>query len=144
VTAFPDERQLSVELDNEPNPAEPAVASTADGHPCADIVALPTEVDVNNDGQVRDLLAVAIAGGKPVVVVDASGTTFCGCRGVSVLVDAHRHAAATGAQLRLVVTTAEVLRVLEITGADRVLCVYPSLADAEADPGPSGCVSRGR
>jgi hypothetical protein len=44
------------------------------------------------------------------------------------LVRAFRHAAASATALRLVVTTPAVLRVLSITGVDRLVDVYPSVA----------------
>jgi hypothetical protein len=59
---------------------------------------------------------------------------------------AHQQAAARHAELRLVITSAEVLRVMAITQLDTVLRIYPSLAAAQAtalagethNPGPTG------
>jgi anti-anti-sigma regulatory factor len=49
---------------------------------------------------------------------------------------AHQRAAASGAELRLVVPSAYVLRVLAPTGLDRWLAIYPSLPEAMAAQPP--------
>jgi anti-anti-sigma regulatory factor len=50
---------------------------------------------------------------------------------------AHQRAGASGAELRLVVPSAYVLRVLALTGLDRWLAIYPSLPEALAvQPAP--------
>jgi hypothetical protein len=50
---------------------------------------------------------------------------------------AHQRAAASGAELRLVVPSACVLRVLAVVGLDRWLAIYPSLPEALAvQPAP--------
>jgi anti-anti-sigma factor len=56
-----------------------------------------------------------------------------GCGGTCtsrILVHAHRNALTHGAELRLVIPDGAVLRVLEITGMDRLLPIYPSLDEA--------------
>ena len=63
-----------------------------------------------------------------------SNTTFCDSAGVSALVRVFRRTAASSSELRLVVNTLAVQRVLSITGVDRVLDVFPSVAAALADP----------
>jgi anti-anti-sigma regulatory factor len=57
---------------------------------------------------------------------------------MNALVHAHKHAAASGAQLQVVVPSARVLRVLAILGLDCQLAIYPSLPDAlAAKPAPN-------
>ena len=65
---------------------------------------------------------------------DMSKTDFCDSSGVSALVRVFRHAATSATALRLVLTTPAVLRVLSITGVDRLVDVYPSVAASLADP----------
>jgi anti-anti-sigma factor len=97
------------------------------------VVTLPAEIDTSNDGQVQDTLTSALDNGTAVLVADAGRTTFCGCSGVTALLLTHHRAAAAGAQLRVVVGSPPMRRILELTGADQVLNTYPTLAAALAD-----------
>ena len=95
------------------------------------IVALPPEIDLNNADQVCGQLMAALTAHPGVVIADLEGTTFCDSAGVRGLALAHQQAAARGTHLRLAVPTGgAVRRALELTGLDRVLLVYPSLAAA--------------
>jgi anti-anti-sigma factor len=97
------------------------------------VVTLPGEIDVSNDGQVHDTLTSALGDGTTVLVADAGATAFCGCSGVTALLRTHHRAAAAGAQLRVVVGSPPMRRILELTAADQVLHTYPTLAAALAD-----------
>lgn len=69
------------------------------------------------------------------VVADAGETTFCDCAGVATLIRAHYQAAAVGIDLRVAsATSRKVGRILELTGAERVLHTYPTLAVALDGP----------
>jgi anti-sigma B factor antagonist len=100
------------------------------------VVTLPAEIDVTNADAIREELLAVLNQGAVLLVADMSKTDFCDSSGVSALVRAFRHAAASATALRLVVTTPAVLRVLSITGVDRLVDVYPSVAASLA--GPSG------
>lgn len=94
------------------------------------VVTLPAEIDLANaDGVGADLHA-ALASGVTVVVADMTATTFCDSRGYRALVLAHKHAVTSGAELRLVVPSAGVLRVMGVLGLDAVLAIYPGLPEA--------------
>ena len=97
------------------------------------VVTLPGEIDTSNDGQVQDTLTRALDDGTAVLVADAGRTTFCGCSGVTALLLTHHRVAAAGAQLRVVVGSTSMRRILELTAADQVLNTYPTLAAALAD-----------
>ncbi|HEV8274542.1 MAG TPA: STAS domain-containing protein [Streptosporangiaceae bacterium] len=97
------------------------------------VVTLPGEIDISNDGQVQDTLTSALDAGTAVLVADAAATTFCGCSGVTALLLTHHRAVAAGAQLRVVVGSPPMRRILELTAADQVLTTYPTLAAALAD-----------
>lgn len=96
------------------------------------VVALPDEIDMANADSVGAELQAAFAPGVSIVVADMTATRFCGSRGIRALALAHEHAVARGAELRLVVPSAGVLRVLAILGLDRWLAIYPSLPEALA------------
>jgi len=68
-----------------------------------------------------------------------SATTFCDSSGISMLVRAHKQAAANRTQLRLVVRSTSVLRALTLVRMDDLMPIYPSLSQALAagpEPGP--------
>jgi anti-sigma B factor antagonist len=106
---------------------------TAPPGPQTVVVTLPGEVDVTNRGLVQASLASALASDPTAVVADGTGTGFCDSAAIAALIVAHHKAAAAGAQLRVVMPSASVRRVMELNGADQVLRVYLSLASACAD-----------
>lgn len=101
----------------------------------AAVVKLPVEVDVSNADQVRQDLVTLAEQGAALVIADMSATTFCDSAGVTALVRAVRKANASGAGLRVAASAPGVTRVLAITGVDRLIGIYPSVAAAMADPG---------
>jgi anti-sigma B factor antagonist len=106
---------------------------SADAHPVlwigqAAVVTLPVEVDITNADQVREDLLSVVNQGTALLVADMSKTTFCDSAGVGALVRAFRRAQASDCSMRLVVRTVAVQRVLAITGVDRLLDIYPSVA----------------
>lgn len=50
--------------------------------------------------------------------------------GLGMLVTAHKRAAATGAELRVAVTSEDILRIMAITKLDTVLRIYPRAEEA--------------
>ena len=104
-----------------------------------EIVALPEEIDTNNAEVVGGELHAAFRPGVSVVIADMSATNFCDSSAVRHLVRASERAAEVGAELRLAAESGAVLRVLEVTGVDRILRVYHGLQAALANttvPGP--------
>ena len=100
------------------------------------VVTLPAEIDVTNADATREELLAVLNQGAALLVANMSKTVFCDSSGVSALVRVFRHAATSGAAIRLVVSTPGVHRVLSITGVDRLVDIYPSVAASLA--GPSG------
>lgn len=96
------------------------------------IVPLPREIDVANAEDVGEQLQAAFAPGVTVVIADMGSTVFCDTSGARQLVLAHKKAVASNRELRVVVPSAPVLRVLAILGLDRALEIYPGLAEALA------------
>ena len=92
------------------------------------VVTLPVEIDIVNADRVRDDLLSILNRGAATLIVDMGGTTFCDSAGVNALVRAHKRAAANDSEMRLVVSAPAVRRVLNITGVDRLMAVYPSVA----------------
>jgi anti-sigma B factor antagonist len=99
------------------------------------VVRAPEEIDVANSGQFRSALLSAATLG-PTVIVDLSGTAFCDSSGLSVLVRALRRAQAEGGELRLVVCTPAVQRIIAVTGVETIFPVFASLDQALARQPP--------
>src|SRR5262249_5638270 len=98
------------------------------------VVTLPVEIDVTNAETVGEELLAALNQGATLVIADMSNTTFCDSSGVSAMVRVFRRAFASGSAMRMVVSTPAVLRVLSITGVDRLVDVFPVVAASLAGP----------
>lgn len=96
------------------------------------VVTAPEEIDVTNAAWLRSVLLEATAAGNATLVVDMSRTLFCDSAGLNVLVRAHQRAEAMGGQVRLVISTTDVRRIITVTGIDRVIPSFPSLEQALA------------
>ena len=94
------------------------------------VVTAAEEVDLANAGLLHEALGEVAGRGHVLIVVDMSRTRFCDSAGLNALVAADRRARAEGGEVRLVVTGEPVLRVVKLTGVDRVLAVYASLEEA--------------
>jgi anti-sigma B factor antagonist len=97
------------------------------------VVTAPAEIDITNAGQLRAALLDAAELGHATLVVDMSQTAFCDTAGLQVLVLGHRRAIAEGGEFRLVVQTIPLSRVLSLTGLDRVIPSFASLAEAVSE-----------
>lgn len=102
------------------------------------VVTLPAEIDVTNADSVRDELLSVVNEGAVTLIADMSTTAFCDSAGVDALVRAFRRATESGGAMKLVAATPAVRRVLAITGVDRLVAVYPSVAASLAGPGGPG------
>ena len=90
-------------------------------------ITLPEEVGITNADQVREELFRAIDDGPELLMVDMTGTSYCAAAGIHVLVDARGRAADAGIGLRVAAGAPTVRRILQLTGADRLIDVYPGL-----------------
>jgi anti-sigma B factor antagonist len=99
------------------------------------IVTLPAEIDLSNADLVRQNLLSVVAQGATRVIADLTATTFCDSAGIAALVRVAQQATAHGSGLRLAASKPAVTRVLALTGVDKLIDVYPSVAVAMADPG---------
>jgi anti-sigma B factor antagonist len=106
------------------------------------VVTAPEEIDIINAPGLRSALLQAAADGSGALVADLTRTRFCDSAGLHALVAAHNRARAADGELLLVVCGAAVLRVLAITGADRVIPNFATLDDALAHRSPNGSGSK--
>lgn len=97
-------------------------------------VRLVGEIDMATAPKIRDAALCAMRQHAPTIHLDLSGVTFMDSTGLEVLLATRRHAELEGGQLHLVDPTRSVLRVLEITGVDRLFHI--SQAQPASAPGP--------
>lgn len=120
-----------------------AMPAEADGPAAeAEIVVLPTEIDVANAAMVHAALSAVLRRGVRILIADMADTVFCDCTGAAALLAAHRLAGRSRAQLRIVADSAQVRRLFEITGLDQCLSVYTTTAAACEPSDGSPCAGR--
>ena len=93
------------------------------------VVSTPAELDVTNAVQLGAALLSA-SGQCATIVVDMSQTVFCDSASLSALLQAYQRAMADGGEVRLVITTAQVLRIFALTGVDRLFPIFVGLTEA--------------
>jgi len=96
------------------------------------VVTAPEEIDIMNAQALRSAVLTAAANGSGTLVVDMTQTRFCDSSGLHTLIAAHRRAEAGGHEVLLVIPSIAVLRVFALTGMDRVIPNFNSLAEALA------------
>jgi len=92
------------------------------------VMRVTGDLDLATSPRFEDTLSSAPAASH--VVIDLTGCTFLDSSGVRVLVQAARNIPEGRRRVDLVTANAGILRVLEITGVDRMLPVHPSLEQA--------------
>ena len=101
------------------------------------MVTLPEHIGVSNSGQIREQLLELVNRGAAVLIADMTETVSCDHGGADALVRAYQRASVSGAQLRVAVTAQIVRRVLDASGLDRLVSIYPSVQAAIAAGTPS-------
>jgi anti-anti-sigma factor len=94
------------------------------------------EVDSQTIPPLAGAVAEAVeAPGTRCVVLDLDGVVFFGSGGIAFLTRADSEARGRGVALRVVVRPdGRVYRVLDMMGLTRIVALYPTLAEALADP----------
>ena len=100
--------------------------------PVSAVVSLPAELDISNADDVRDTLLAVLDRGVSLLIIDMTGTTFCGCAGASAIACAYLRARAGGGQVRLAARAPIVRRLLALTAVDGIVPVFDTVADARA------------
>ncbi len=101
------------------------------------MVALPEDIDVSNAGPIREELLSVINRGAEALIVDMTATISCDRAGADAVARAYQRAVVSRTELRLVVTSGVVLRMLGMTGVGRLVPVYPSVEAALAARSPA-------
>ena len=108
------------------------------------MVTLPEHIGVSNSGQIREQLLELVNRGAAVLIADMTGTVSCDHGGADALLRVYQRASVSGAGLRVAVTAQIVRRVLDASGLDRLVSIYPSVeaAIAAGTPGVIPLVPR--
>ncbi|MFJ4095190.1 STAS domain-containing protein [Kitasatospora sp. NPDC089913] len=126
---------------NDPAAAQGAAATatgtTARPQPVDDrtaVCVLVGDLDIETLPPAEQALDEALRTGPRILVVDLGQVGFCDSSGLNLLLKARMSATAAGAELRLAAASPTVLRLLELTGADTVFQLHPTVGDALAVP----------
>ncbi|MEU7065510.1 STAS domain-containing protein [Streptomyces sp. NPDC051578] len=98
------------------------------------VCAITGDLDLDGLGAVRPLLEQAVRSGANRLVIDLTGLGFCDSSGLNLLLAARLDAEKAGLGVRLAAPTQQLLRLLEITGADTVFTVDPTVDAALTAP----------
>ncbi len=113
------------EADSTPGPGkaqlELSCRTGANGY---QIVSVTGELDIATAEQAYSYISEVIDGRPAPVTVDLSGLTFCDASGLGALTRIARHARQKGRQLMLTSARPSLLKIMRITGLDRV---FPEL-----------------
>jgi anti-sigma B factor antagonist len=101
-------------------------------HVAPHVIAVRGEVDVLTSAFLRQELIGLASPPLAAQLVDLRGVTFMDATGLGVLVGAQKRAAASGAELLLVMDQPFLDRLFRITGLDRAFRVFATIDDAEA------------
>ena len=96
------------------------------------VASLAGPIDILTAPRLRVHLEYLVAdhGGRPRVIVDLGGVTFCDARGLSAFITAHHTAARRGGTVRLVAPPGRVRRVLSIAHPTHDLQVHDTVSEA--------------
>jgi anti-sigma B factor antagonist len=122
--------------------------STSTGANGYQVVSVAGELDIATAEQAYSFITEVIDGrlkGSAPVTVDLSGVTFCDASGLGALARLARYARAAGRQLSLTSARPSVMKIIRITGLDRVfpelhppVHAYSALSTGPGpQPGPS-------
>ena len=99
-------------------------------------MTLPEHIGAADSGPIREQLLELLDRDAAVLIADMTGTLSCDGSGAAALMQAYQHASANGAQLRVAVTAPAVRQVLQASGLDRLVAIYPSVEAAIATGAP--------
>ncbi len=90
------------------------------------------EVDLSTAPALRQEVDSLIEDGVRDLIVDLERVSFMDSSGLGVLVAGHKRMSEVGGRVALVSREGPTMKILTITGLDRVFSIHPSVADAVA------------
>ena len=98
------------------------------------VVSVTGDIDLNSETRLREALTQLESGPPRRVIVDLSGVEFMASAGIHVLLDVGAALRSEGGLLIIACARPVVARVLTLTGADQLVPVAGTVADALAWP----------
>lgn len=95
-------------------------------------VTVRGEIDLHTAPQLRETLARAVEEQADLVLVHLDEVGFMDSTGLGILVGAWKAQRAAGGELELVCSRAEPLKMLRLTGLDKVFTIHPGLPGTPA------------
>jgi anti-anti-sigma factor len=99
-------------------------------------MSLPGQVDAFNAGLIREQMLAVINRGADILIGDMTDTLSCDHAGAEAIAHVYQRALADGTDLRLVVSSETVQRMLATGGVDRAVSLYPFVSASLAAPSP--------
>lgn len=96
----------------------------------ATLITISGDVDGRAAPIVRDSLVDAIENTGGLIILDLTDVLYTDSMGLGMLVGALKRANEYGVRLRFVITTPQVLKVLNITGLNRIFDLYATVDEA--------------
>lgn len=97
------------------------------------VVAFPDRVDARLATRIGAQLLEILSQGARLVIANMSGTLWCDPACSDMLIRVYQNALLNQAELRLVVSAAEVAQLVSAAGLDRLISVFPSVQAAASD-----------
>ncbi|WP_327286833.1 STAS domain-containing protein [Streptomyces sp. NBC_01198] len=96
------------------------------------VVAMTGELDITTAAEAY-VSTTALLVGRPDLIVDLSGVTFCDSSGFNALLRLRRRVVEAGGWLALAASPKPIGSLLTLTGTDTVFAVYRNVAEAVTD-----------
>jgi anti-anti-sigma factor len=96
------------------------------------MVTVTGEADVTNRDDLRGVLDTAVADQPTMLILDISGLRFMDSSALHVILQANRALDRQGGVMALVAPQDPVAKMLRLTTADRLIPVFPTVAEAVA------------
>lgn len=103
--------------------------TVAERHPAVAVLAVVGELDLNNGPLLADAALEAAGEGHPHVILELSQVPFCDSSGLNALIRLYRRLRAVRGSLTLAAVPPRLVRLLNMTGIDRLI---PSHSDVPA------------
>lgn len=94
------------------------------------VIAVKGEVDLYTAPSLKERIADLVSGGKTKLAVELAGVEFMDSTGLGVLIGALKRCREAGGSLSLVAPREPVIKVLSITGLDKVFPIHDDVERA--------------
>jgi len=94
------------------------------------VIVLEGEIDIYSAPQFKEVLLNGIENGAQRVIVDLTQVSFIDSTALGVLVSGAKRVRPRNGNLDIVCTDENIIRIFEITGLDRIFCIYATRDEA--------------